>query len=191
MKIEPTDALIVVDVQRDFCAGGALAVKDGDLVVPVINALTPKFRHTFFTRDWHPANHCSFSDAPTYQDGSWPVHCVQGSPGAAFHPDLKAPEGARLVDKAANPDKESYSGFDGTNLPALLRERGVTRVFVCGLATDYCVKATALDGRNCGFEVVLVEDACRGVDIPPGLAQKAIEEMRAAGVAVCRTKDIV
>lgn len=190
MEIEASDALIVVDVQRDFCAGGALAVNGGDDIVPVINALLARFDHAAFTRDWHPADHCSFADPPEFKDGSWPVHCVQNTPGAAFHADLDLPEGAIMVDKATRPDKDAYTGFDGTDLAQQLRDRGVTRVFVGGLATDYCVKATALDAQRHGFEVVLIEDACRGVDIPTGTTADAIEEMREAGVLVCRSGDL-
>jgi len=191
MKIEPTDALIVVDVQQDFCPGGALPVNEGDQVVPVINVLLPKFEHVAFTRDWHPHNHCSFVDQPEFKDLSWPAHCLQGMPGAAFHPDLKVPQGVLIVDKATDAAKEAYSGFDGTDLALQLRSRGVTRVFVCGLATDYCVKATALDGQVQGFGVVVIEDACRGVDVPPGLTANAIEEMRRAGVEVRQSGDLL
>lgn len=191
MTIEPTDALIVVDVQQDFCPGGALPVEEGDQVVPVANALLPKFRHVVCTRDWHPPNHCSFSETPTFQDGSWPAHCVQDTPGAAFHPDLRIPDHALFVDKGADPAAEAYSGFQGTDLDRQLRDRGVTRLFVCGLATDYCVKATALDGRAAGFDVVLVEDGCRGVDVPPGSAAEAVAAVQRAGVAVCRSGDVL
>lgn len=190
MKVHPDDALIVVDVQRDFCTGGALAVRDGEKVVPAINGVLGKFAHVFFTRDWHPANHCSFSDAPQYRDGSWPAHCVQGSPGAALHPELIVPANAVVVDKAVSAERDCYSGFDGTHLADLLSARGVSRVFVCGLATDYCVKATALDARRLGFEVTLIEDACRGVDVPAGTARDAIDAMTIAGATVCRAKDI-
>jgi len=191
MKIGPTDALIVVDLQRDFCAGGALAVKGGDDVVPLINALAPRFVHTVFTRDWHPADHCSFADPPQFRDGSWPAHCVQGTPGAAFHPGLDVPENATIEDTATQSGKEAYSGFDETVLAERLSEWRVTRVFVCGLATDYCVKATALDALREGLDVVLIEDACRGVDIPPGTAAAAVEEMRQAGVDVLLSGDLV
>lgn len=190
MKIGPTDALIVVDVQVDFCPGGALAVRGGDEIVPGINALLPKFRHVVFSRDWHPANHCSFSPAPEYVDGSWPAHCVQNTPGAQFHPGLALPADPWIVSKAATSEREAYSGFDGTTLAEDLRGKNIARIFVCGLATDYCVKATALDGVKAGFEVALLEDLVRGVDVPPGSAQQAIDEMRAAGVRVCRSEDL-
>jgi nicotinamidase/pyrazinamidase len=190
MKIAPTDALIVVDVQVDFCPGGALAVRGGDEIVPGINALLPKFRHIVFSRDWHPAKHCSFSADPQFVDGSWPAHCVQNSPGAEFHPSLKLPPDPWIVSKATTPEREAYSDFDGTALAEQLREKGVSRAFVCGLATDYCVKATALDGVKAGFDVLLIEDLVRGVDVPPGSADQAIREMRAAGVRVCRSEDL-
>ncbi|MHB8867836.1 MAG: nicotinamidase [Thermoleophilia bacterium] len=180
--IRSTDALIVVDVQNDFCAGGALAVDDGDRVVPEINRLLPLFRHAVFTRDWHPADHISFADEPEYRDGSWPPHCVQGTTGAEFHPQLKVPDGSLIVSKGDDPGVEAYSGFQSRNvdLAAWLRERGVERVFVAGLATDYCVLATSLDAQSAGFEVVLLEDAVRGV--APDTTRDALEELRRLGV---------
>lgn len=180
--IRRTDALIVVDAQNDFCPGGALAVEEGDRVVPEINRLLPLFRHSVFTRDWHPVNHVSFADAPEFRDGSWPPHCVQGTDGARFHPDLKVPDGALIASKGDDPALEAYSGFQATtvDLAAWLRERGVERVFVTGLATDYCVRATSLDALRAGFEVVLLEDAVRGV--APDTTRDALEELRHAGV---------
>ena len=190
MKIEPSDALIVVDVQNDFCPGGALGVTDGDAVVPLINALLPRFSTKVFTRDWHPADHCSFADEPAFEDGSWPVHCVADTPGAAFYPDLAVPDDAHIVSKATEPDKEAYSGFQDTPLAERLRARGIERLFVCGLATDYCVKQTALDGHSAGFDTVVLEDACRGVDNPPGSAAKALDEMAATGIERMRSGDL-
>jgi len=190
MRIQPTDALIVVDVQNDFCPGGALAVDEGDRVSPVINQLMPLFQHVAFTRDWHPEDHCSFADPPDFADGSWPAHCIAHSPGAEFHGDLEVPADAIIVDKGTDPDKEAYSGFSGTALAGKLRKRGVRRLFVCGLATEYCVEQTALDGLRNGFKVVLVENACRGVNFPPGSAARAVEEMKAAGVEVHWSKDL-
>lgn len=182
MKPTVSDALVVVDVQRDFCPGGALAVAGGDEVVPIINQLIKHFDHLVFTRDWHPADHCSFSPAPQYHDKSWPVHCVAGSSGAAFVEGLDVPAHALIVDKGTAIDKEAYSGFEGTTLAETLRGRGVASIVVCGLATDYCVKNTALDGLRHGFRVTVVQDACRGVDVPPGTADAALHEMAAAGV---------
>ena len=190
MEIRETDALVVVDVQEDFCAGGALAVGGGDEVVPVLNRLMPLFRHRVFTRDWHPDNHCSFAAEPRFVDGSWPVHCVAGSAGAEFHKDLAVADGALLVSKATSPNKDAYSGFEGTYLADQLKELDVERLFVGGLATDYCVKHTVLDGLKNGFEVLLVEQARRGVDVPPGSAAAAIEEMTQAGAMVCKSADL-
>lgn len=188
MKPTASDALVVVDVQRDFCPGGALAVAGGDEVVPIINELTKKFDHLVFTRDWHPADHCSFSPAPEYHDKSWPVHCVAGSSGAAFAEGLDVPAHALVVDKGTAADREAYSGFEGTTLAETLRGRGVESIVVCGLATDYCVKNTALDGLRHGFRVTVVQDACRGVDVPPGTADAALREMAAAGVRLATSQ---
>ncbi len=190
MEIQPTDALIVLDVQKDFCPGGALAIEEGDEVVPVINRVKRHFTHVVFTRDWHPENHCSFSTNPDFQDGSWPPHCVQNTAGAEFHFDLIVPHDAWIVSKGTELDSDAYSGFQESSLAEDLEKKGINRVFVCGLATDVCVKSTALDARKLGFDVVVIEDACRGVDVPIGSAAKAIEEMKAAGVQVCQSGDI-
>ncbi len=186
--IHSGDALIVVDVQNDFCPGGALAVPEGDLVVPIVNALSPRFDTVVFTRDWHPADHCSFGTPPNYVDGSWPSHCVADSPGAHFHPALSIPEGAYIVSKGVDPAREAYSGFEGTGLDVWLRARGIQRVFICGLATDYCVKATALDAKRLGFDAGVVEDASRGV--APETTARAIDELRAAGVYFVTSGDL-
>lgn len=191
MEIRPNDALIVVDVQNDFCPGGALAVKEGDKVVPIINRLRPHFEHVYFTRDWHPSDHCSFDDDPKFVDGSWPPHCIQNTPGAEFHGDLHVPVDAEIISAATEPDEEAYSGFQNTDLHERLEKAGVDRVFVAGLATDYCVKHTASDAKKLGFDTVLVADAVRGVDNPPGTAQKALDEMRDAGVAFTQSKEIL
>ena len=190
MDITEKDALLVVDVQNDFCPGGALAVNEGDQVVPVINRLLPRFQTRVFTRDWHPANHCSFSDDPRMKDGSWPVHCVAGTEGAAFHPDLDVPQDARIVNKATTAGAEAYSGFDGTGLAHDLRDRGIDRVVVTGLATDYCVKNTVLDALKHGFETFVVADAIRGVDLPPGSADEAVTAMREAGARTVHAGDL-
>jgi len=183
----PRDALIVVVVQRDFCPGGALAVPRGDEVVPVINRLLGLGGWlAVATRDWHPPDHCSF----TAQGGLWPPHCVAGTPGAAFHPALELARIRHVVSKAVTRAAEAYSGFQGTDLQALLRLQGVRRVFVCGLATDYCVKATALDARQAGLDVVVLEDAIRGVEVKPGDSGAALAEMRAAGVETARSTDL-
>lgn len=188
--IQETDALLVVDVQKDFCPHGALAVENGDAVVPVLNALVPKFACVVFTRDWHPANHCSFSETPRFVDKSWPAHCVANTPGAAFHDDLNLPSQALIIDKATTPEAEAYSGFEGTDLAERLKERGITRVFVGGLATDYCVKNTALDAVRHGFDSVVVLEACRGIDVPPGTVDVALVEMQQQGVLLVHAEDI-
>jgi nicotinamidase/pyrazinamidase len=181
------DALIVVDVQRDFCPGGALAVPDGDQVIPAINRLLGQGDWlTVATRDWHPQDHCSFKAG----GGIWPVHCVAGTPGAAFHPGLDATRIRQIISKATAKDCEAYSGFQGTELAVLLRGQGIRRVFVCGLATDYCVKATALDARRAGFEVIVLEDAIRGVEVHAGDCAKAIDEMSAAGIRLAKTTEL-
>jgi len=181
------DALIVVDVQNDFCPGGALPVPNGDRVVPPINEILKKGWFAVATRDWHPKDHCSFQE----NGGIWPAHCIQGTFGAQFHPSLDLSRIQAVISKATEADKEAYSGFQGTSLVRLLRERGIERVFVCGLATDYCVKATALDARKEGFEVVVLEDAIRGVEVKSGDCAKAIEEMKAAGVTFALTSQLV
>jgi nicotinamidase/pyrazinamidase len=172
-----SDALVVVDVQVDFCPGGRLPVPDGDKVVPVLNGYIDVFGRVrakvFVTRDWHPPNHISFRE----RGGPWPPHCVKGSNGARFHPDLKLPTDAVVVSKATDPDRESYSGFDGTGLEVDLRKSGVGRIFVGGLATDYCVKNTVLDGLRLGFDVALLIDATRGIDRKPGDSEEAVREM--------------
>lgn len=190
MKIGPTDALIVVDVQNDFCPDGALPVSEGHRVVPVINRLLLLFDHVVFTRDWHPQDHCSFGDPPEFKDGSWPVHCVADSPGAEFHGDLHVPVDAKIVSKGVDANEEAYSGFSGGALAEDLRNWGVERIFVCGLATEICVKHTALDGVDNGFQVVLIENACRGVNFPTGSATDAVEEMKRAGVEVRWSEDL-
>ncbi len=192
MTIGDNDALLVVDVQNDFCPGGALAVPGGDMVVPAINKLVGLFPTVVFSRDWHPADHCSFSAEPAFEDMSWPVHCVQHSPGAEFHGDLIVPGDAMQLRKGADPDREAYSAFEGDlPLTARLREREIERLFVVGLATDFCVKHSAIDGCRKGFEVLVVDDACRGIDQPAGSLGRAWEAMRAAGVRATRLGDVL
>ena len=178
---ESGDALIVVDLQNDFLTGGSLAVPDGDAVIPVLNTWIRRFRGAglpvFSTRDWHPADHCSFRE----QGGPWPPHCVAGTKGAEFTPELVLPPDALIHSKATRPEKEAYSGFEEGDFGRQLREMGVTRLFVGGLATDYCVRATVLDGLKEGFQVVLLADAIRAVEARPGDGARAIAEMREAG----------
>ncbi|HNR31845.1 MAG TPA: nicotinamidase [Candidatus Hydrogenedentes bacterium] len=188
MVVQDTDAIIVVDVQNDFCPGGALPVTDGHLVVAAINHIIPKFHRAVYSRDWHPRDHCSFHEPPDYRDGSWPEHCVEDSPGAEFHGDLIVPMDALVVSKGMNRDKEAYSAFDGEpDLVEKLQGWGIQRLFVTGLATDYCVRATALDALGHGFDTYLVADGCRGV--ARETEEAAIEEMRAAGVHMVRSGD--
>lgn len=188
MRTTPTDALICVDVQNDFCFGGALPVPMGERVTTPLNRAMLKFETIVLTRDWHPINHCSFDDDPAFTDGSWPAHCVEHSPGAEFHGDLHAPLDAIVVNKGTDPDKEAYSGFQDTGLAERLKSRGIARVFVGGLATDYCVKATALDALAAGFEVCLLEDACRGVS--ETTTAEALAALRAAGVQFTSTGEL-
>jgi len=180
------DALLIVDVQNDFCPGGALAVAEGHAVVPLLNQYMERAAAAgvpiFASRDWHPAQTAHFRE----RGGQWPPHCVQGTPGAEFHPDLRLPEGTVVVSKGMNPVDEGYSLFegkleDGRDALTALRELGVTRVHVGGLATDYCVRATTLDALAARFDVFLLEDAIRAVEVQPGDEERAIKEMREAG----------
>ena len=177
----PGDALIIVDLQHDFLPGGSLAVSDGDAVVPVLNeaiaAFTAAKLPVVATRDWHPADHCSFHA----QGGIWPVHCIAGSHGAAFSPALHLPVSAQIISKATTAERDAYSGFEGTDLGARLAVQGITRVFVGGLATDYCVLQTVLDALKLNLQVVLLLDAIRAVDVKPGDGERAIARMIAEG----------
>jgi len=173
-------ALIVVDVQNDFCPGGALAVSGGDGVVEPINRLASEASFVVATRDWHPPDHGSFAA----EGGPWPAHCVGDTPGAQLHPGIDASQVDAIVDKGQSREAEGYSAFEGTGLERLLRDRGVDTVDVAGLALDYCVKATALDARRAGFDVVLHRDATRAVEVAEGDGERAVEELRAAGVEV-------
>jgi nicotinamidase/pyrazinamidase len=184
------DALLVVDYQKDFTPGGALPVPEGDLIGEPIAELLDSFDLVIATRDWHPPDHGSFAgvsvDLERWQGADppsiWPVHCVQGTEGAELHPSLDRTRVDIVLDKGQDPSSQGYSGFQDTRLADVLRERGVDRLFVAGLATDYCVKNTVLDARKLGFDVTVVEDAVRGVEIRPGDSARALEEMRAAGV---------
>lgn len=177
--LRPGDALITVDVQLDFCPGGALPIEHGDEVVPVLNrwmaAAVKAQIPTCASRDWHPLHHLSFTES----GGEWPVHCVQDSPGARFHPELKLPTDALVVTKGVRFDRDQYSAFDETGLATELRKQRVGRVWVGGLAQDVCVRATVLDARREGFEAVVIADATRPVTRAGG--ERANEEMRRAG----------
>lgn len=175
------DALLVVDLQNDFLPGGALGIEGGDATIPVANRLVAAFAArglpVVLSRDWHPADHCSFRD----RGGPWPAHCVAGTAGAEFTPALRAPRDAIVVSKATRPDREAYSALDGTGLIAALQARQVTRLWICGLATDYCVRATTLDARRAGLDVVVVEDGVCAVEAAPGDGARALAEMQGAG----------
>jgi len=183
-EFEPQDALVVVDVQNDFCAGGALEVPDGDAVVPVLNDWIADASAAgvpvVASRDWHPDDHCSFEA----QGGPWPPHCIRETQGAAFHPGLELPDDTLIVSKGQSVDRDNYSAFDETGLARTLHDRGVERLWVGGLAQDVCVQATVLDAREAGFETHLIADATRAVNANPGDGERALEAMRAAGAKI-------
>jgi len=208
IKISDQDVLLAVDLQADFMPGGALAVEDGDAIVPVVNALASRFANVVVTQDWHPPGHASFASAHTeakpfdtkrlgYGDQTlWPDHCVQGTAGAEVHPDLVLDKAFLVLRKGMHPGVDSYSAFveaDGkttTGLAALLKARGVKRVFACGLATDYCVAYSALDARAAGFEAFVIEDACRAIDANNSL-DAAWARMNAAEVWRIQSRELL
>jgi nicotinamidase/pyrazinamidase len=175
-------ALIIVDFQNDFTPGGALGVPEGDEIADRLNALAASgdYDVVVATRDWHPPDHGSFAE----RGGPWPVHCVAGTPGAELHPALDRARIDAVIDKGQDPGTEGYSGFDATRLAELLREHDIDHVTITGLATDYCVKNTALDAVREGFHVTVDSTAVRGVEVQPGDSQRALEEVRAAGASV-------
>jgi nicotinamidase/pyrazinamidase len=199
MRPDESDVLLAVDVQNDFCPGGALAVARGDEIVPLVNRLGERFPHVVLTQDWHPPGHRSFASAHPGRhpfetievdygaQTLWPDHCVEGTPGAAFHSGLWLPRAELIVRKGFHPAIDSYSALyendrkTPTGLAGYLRERGFKRLFLAGLATDFCVQYSALDARRAGFAVVVIEDACRGIDLDGSLAA-AYAAMAAAGV---------
>ena len=201
------EAFLAIDVQNDFCNGGALAVPDGDAVVAPINDLMSRFTQVVATQDWHPADHASFAashagaapfskiDVPYGEQTLWPTHCVQGTAGAAFHPEFALGRATAIIRKGWRRDVDSYSAFfendrvTPTGLGGLLRERGVARVFVAGLATDFCVSFSALDAHRLGFEAYVVLDACRAIDLD-GSRALALAAWEKAGVAVVAAADI-
>ncbi len=205
--IHPSDVLVIVDVQNDFCAGGPLAVPDGDHVVPIVSRLASWVPHVILTQDWHTPGHVSFASShpgrrpyeairlPYGEQILWPDHCVQGSRGADFHPGLDAPRAELVVRKGHHKQIDSYSAFfendhtTPTGLAGYLRERGIMRLFVAGLAADFCVLYSALDARRLGFEVAVIEDACRGIDLEGSLAA-AWAAMAAAGVLRIRSGEL-
>lgn len=184
------EALILVDIQNDFCPGGSLAVEDGDKIVPIVNELQKKFNLVVATKDWHPPGHASFVTL-------WNPHCVQGTAGAEFVAALDTSRVAHVFLKGTDHAVDSYSGFfdnehkRSTGLGDYLRAQGVSDVFICGLATDYCVKFTALDALRLGFRTAVVEDACRGVEVNAGDTARAVAEMRAAGVQITNSADLM
>jgi len=198
--VQSEDILLVIDVQRDFCPGGQLAIHDGDAVVPEINRLAAHFDHIILTQDWHPANHTSFaSNHPGTQPYQtiqayygpqtlWPGHCVQGSPGAEFHPGLQLPSAELILRKGFRAEIDSYSAFlendrqTTTGLAGYLRERGFKRIFLAGLAYDFCVRFSAIDAVRFGFAAIVIEDACRSVDLP-GSVDSTHHEFAQTGVA--------
>jgi nicotinamidase/pyrazinamidase len=199
IRIDEADLLLVIDVQNDFCGGGALAVPDGDAVVPVINRLAGHFAHIALTQDWHPGGHSSFATShpgkapfetiamPYGAQTLWPDHCIQGAPGAGFHPQLDLQRAELVIRKGFRTGIDSYSAFfendrtTPTGLAGYLRERGFGRVFMAGLATDFCVNYSAVDARRLGFDVVLIEAGCRGIDLG-GSLDAAWAGMAEAGV---------
>lgn len=188
-------ALLIVDVQNDFCPGGALPVPEGDQVVPVLNRAIERFQRAgaliIASRDWHPEKSTHFAA----YGGQWPVHCVQNTEGAVFHPDLRLPDDAIIVSKGMGENEDAYSAFDarteeGTPLEDLLRAKGVQRLVVGGLATDYCVRASVLGALERGFEVLVLQDAVRGVDVQPGDSEKAIAEMQSKGAKLVTLEEV-
>jgi len=188
-------ALVLVDVQNDFLPGGALAVPEGDRIIPVLNRYIELFHRAglpiYATRDWHPERTRHFQA----YGGLWPPHCVQGTRGAEFHPDLKLPPETIIISKGMDPNEDSYSGFqgrtdEGRTFAEELRARGIEHLYIGGVATDYCVRHTVLDARREGFRVTVLEDAIRGVDRAPGDSDRARHEMAAAGAAFARWEDV-
>ena len=206
-KLDDATVLIIVDAQYGFMPGGGLAVADGDAIVPVINRIAPRFANVVLTQDWHPADHISFAanhpgrapfetiTLPYGEQVLWPTHCVQGTRDAALHDDLRVPQAQLIIRKGFHRDVDSYSAFmeadrrTSTGLAAYLKARGITKLYLCGLATDYCVAWSALDARAAGFEATVIEDACRAIDLNGSLA-RAWADMAAAGVGRVQSTDI-
>jgi nicotinamidase/pyrazinamidase len=191
LKLTNKDALIVVDMQNDFMPWGALPVPDADKIVPQLNAYIEAFSSrslpVYFTRDWHPPDHISFKG----HGGIWPPHCVQETEGAQFHKDLVIPKDNKfIISKGTSRDFDAYSGFQETLLDSLLRERGIRRLFVGGVATDYCVKNTVIGGLNLGYEVFVLIDATKGVDVNAGDTDRALQEMMSSGAVVVDFGDL-
>ena len=190
MDLQPGDGLLVADVQNDFLPGGALGVARGDEIIPVLNRYAVEFRARglpiFASRDWHPPEHCSFRE----EGGIWPVHCVMGTKGAEFHPDFHLPPSAIVISKATDPKKEAYSAFEGTPLDERLRKTGVRRLFIGGLATDYCVLNTVRDAIKRGYAVCFLMDGIRAVNLQPDDGRKAEDEMIRLGAVPVRLENL-
>jgi nicotinamidase/pyrazinamidase len=204
---QPDDALLVIDVQNDFMPNGALAVTEGDQIVPLVNALAQKFDHVILTQDWHPTQHISFAathnkqpfetiQAPYGPQTLWPEHCLQNTPGAAFHPALDIPHAELILRKGFRRHIDSYSAFlendhfTSTGLAGYLRERGLQRLFLCGLAYDFCVRWSAIDGTALGFECLVIQDATRSVNLPNSVAETGVA-LSAAGVRRIHSQQIL
>jgi len=189
--ITNNSAIIAVDIQNDFCPGGALPVPDGDAVVYSMNLYITKFSKmglpVYFTRDWHPQNHISFKT----NGGIWPEHCVQETYGAELHKKLLIPSRAVIISKGISPDNDGYSGFEETDLDKRLKAKNIRQLFIGGLATDYCVKSTVLDALHAGFDVVFLSDASKGVDVNTGDSEQAIDEMLREGAVKVVYGDII
>ena len=206
-KLDDATALIIIDAQYGFMPGGGLAVADGDAIVPVVNRIAPRFANVVLTQDWHPADHISFAanhpgrapfetiTLPYGEQVLWPTHCVQGTRDAALHDDLRVPQAQLIIRKGFHRDVDSYSAFmeadrrTSTGLSAYLKARGISKLYLCGLATDYCVAWSAQDARAAGFEATVIEDACRAIDLNGSLA-RAWADMAAAGVGRVQSTDI-
>ena len=206
-KLDDATALIIIDAQYGFMPGGGLAVADGDAIVPVVNRIVPRFANVVLTQDWHPADHISFAanhpgrapfetiTLPYGEQVLWPTHCVQGTRDAALHDDLRVPQAQLIIRKGFHRDVDSYSAFmeadrrTSTGLAAYLKARAITKLYLCGLATDYCVAWSAQDARAAGFEATVIEDACRAIDLNGSLA-RAWADMAAAGVGRVQSTDI-
>jgi len=187
--IKSNDALLITDIQKDFLPGGALPVEGGDEIIPVLNEYARRFEDSnavvFASRDWHPANHISF----TKQGGPWPPHCVQNTSGAQFSPGLKLPDHITVISKATNPEHESYSVFDGTSFEHELKMCETKRLFIGGLATDYCIVNTVLDARKFGYETLVLMDATLGINVRPGDVDRAVEAMKKVGAKLLTMAD--
>ena len=181
-----SSALLIIDFQNDFTSGGALAVPGGDEIAEPVQRLAKEFDHVFATRDWHPRDHASFET----EGGPWPVHCVQGTHGAELHPAMREVEIDAIVDVGVEREDEGYSGFEKSKLADLLRQDDVSEVAVVGLATDYCVRASAIDACREGFDTTVVTDAIRAVEVNPGDGERAIEDMKEAGAKLATSREL-